>query len=549
MCWRCRAVPVPDVCTRCGTEAECRFQGTDRATCLACYAAARMDTCTRCGSRGECKFAATDKAICLPCDRRPEPCSLCARLTVPRARDADGAPICWACVPQNIERCINCALPKRVNARTTVGPLCLSCSTNSPLMHRDCKRCGTRARLHLRKWCSRCYADDKLYRLLPDELIAARPALARLRERCLAADARRTLRAFRRNTTTAKLALALSRTDTLSHELLDSLGSLDEVAPVRSLLVENELLPPRDEHLVRFERWCAETAARITDAAHRRAFERFARWRPLRQLREQDRPVTPGQTSGRRDELRQVLSLLAWLTDRSESTTQLDQARLDLWLSTGTTRRVRTAAFLRWAARNQLCPRLRVPPQRKSTLTPTGSSVEERWELLERLLHERAIDPRTRLAGVLVLLYGTRVVQLRRLRVTDITGEAGRVAIRLGADPLDLHGAIGELAVVARGHREAPRLLSDAGEDDWLFPGQYHGTSISTDALTDRLNAVGVRVRAARTGAVVSLVQELPAPVVARLTGLSTATSWAQAVAVSDGRYAARTGLFDDGGP
>ncbi|WP_156906046.1 MULTISPECIES: hypothetical protein [Agrococcus] len=56
-------------------------------------------------------------------------------------------------------------------------------------------------------------------------------------------------------------------------------------------------------------------------------------------------------------------------------------------------------------------------------------------------------------------------------------------------------------------------------------------------------------MRAARTGAVVSLVQELPAPVVARLTGLSTATSWAQAVAVSDGRYAARTGLFDDGGP
>lgn len=128
------------------------------------------------------------------------------------------------------------------------------------------------------------------------------------------------------------------------------------------------------------------------------------------------------------------------------------------------------------------------------------------------------------------------------LRVTDITS-TDTVTIRLGADPLELPDAIGQLAITAREHRDAPRLLTDAGESDWLFPGQHHGAPLSRDALTDRLARFGIRARHARAGALASLAQELPAPVIARLTGLhvTAATRWAEAVVASNARYSALT--------
>lgn len=543
MCSTCRTAPATDTCTNCGATGECRFPGTDKTICLACYAAARVDVCTRCGVERECRHAGTEKAICIPCTRRREPCSSCGRATLPTRHTPEGAPLCWACVPAIIEPCLSCGALARVSVRTEHGPLCQRCARTSPLMFRDCHRCGSHARLHKGRRCDRCYADDKIRDLLPDELVATDPALARLRDRCLAADPRRTIIAFKRNTTIAKLRAVLSSSKPLSHDLLDSLGNDSETSPVRSLLVEHELLPPRDETLVRFERWCNEMAATITGAAHRRAFEQFARWRPLRELREQSRPVSTGQSGGRRDELRQIADLLEWLTSRSEQLSDLDQARLDLWLTDGSPRRRRTANFLRWAAQNRLCPRLAVAPDRKPARNPIGASIEERWALLERLLNPDATDPRTALAGVLVLLFGIRVIKLRELRVTDIIEQHGKVSILLGPDPLELPGDIGRLALAARDRRDAPRLLSDESEALWLFPGRRHGTPLSRDGLTNRLNALGIHVRPTRTGALVSLVQELPVPVIARLTGLSiaAATGWSEAVAASHARY---TGLL-----
>ena len=60
-------------------------------------------------------------------------------------------------------------------------------------MFRDCRRCGAHGRLHHRRWCDRCYADDKIRELLPDSVVAADPTLAAMRERFLAADERRRL--------------------------------------------------------------------------------------------------------------------------------------------------------------------------------------------------------------------------------------------------------------------------------------------------------------------------------------------------------------------
>ena len=148
----------------------------------------------------------------------------------------DGEPLCWYCAPHVVETCISCGRDTRVSARTDQGPLCQRCARNSPLMFRDCRRCGAHGRLHHRRWCDRCYADDKIRELLPDSVVAADPTLAAMRERFLAADERRTLDAFRRNTTVAILREALTSTEPLSHELLDRLGTPGSTGPVRALL-------------------------------------------------------------------------------------------------------------------------------------------------------------------------------------------------------------------------------------------------------------------------------------------------------------------------
>ncbi|MCB1297612.1 hypothetical protein E0W80_00895 [Microbacterium sp. PI-1] len=542
MCSGCRTAPGADVCTVCGTSGRCRFPGTSKAICVGCYAAARVDVCHRCGRERECRFASTAKAICTPCALQRKPCSVCARVVLPIRHTPDGEPLCWSCAPHIVEACIGCGRDARVSARTDKGPLCQRCARTSPLMFRDCRRCGAHGRLHRRRWCDRCYADDKIRELLSDDVVAANPMLGPLRDRFLAADERRTLDAFRRNTTVAILREALSGGELLSHALLDRLGSPGSTAPVRALLAEHGLIPARDEQLVRFDTWCQVRSAQIVNPDHRRLFDRYVRWRHLRQLRDQTDQVTPSQSNGRRQELLRVLDLMSWLTGRSESLAVLDQPRLDLWLLDGPPLRRRVAAFLEWAARSGTCPRLHVPPLGRTSNTPTGASVDERWELLGGVLTARGDDPRTRLAGALLLLFGIPVARLHLLRVTDITA-ADPVMIRLGPDPLELPEAIGQLAIAARAHRDAPRLLTDAGESDWLFPGQHHGAPLSRDSLTDRLAKFGIRARHTRAGALASLAQELPAPVIARLTGLhiTAATRWAEAVVASNARYSALT--------
>ena len=544
MCSRCHRARGVDFCSVCGVESECRSPSTKKAICVRCYAAARRDTCRRCGRERECRFAGTEKAICVPCTRRREACSACGHVTFPALRTVEGAPICWACIPRIVEACAGCGRDCRVSSRIDGSPFCLRCARENPATFRDCYRCGAHGRLHRRRWCDRCFADDKIRELLPDALVAGNSALERLREQCLKADPHRTLEAFKRNVTIAKLRDALGGTAPLTHELLDGLGSLDQLGPVRALLVEHGVLPPRDELLVRFERWSRQIADTIRDSTDRRTFDRFVRWCHLRELRDQSHPITRGQSTGRRDELRLIIVLLNWLDDRGETLAELDQARLDLWLTDKPRTPRRVEPFLRWAADNRICPRLHIPVSGKPTRTPVGATDEERRELFGAILRAGEVDPRTRLAGALLVLFGTRVARLRMLRVSDIIEDDGRVAIRLGPDPLQLPEEVAPLAIAARDRRDAPRLLSDAGEDEWLFPGQHHGTPITSEALTKRLRAIGIHARMVRTGALVSLVQEVPAPVISRLTGLhvTATTRWAETVSASHARYSVFAG-------
>ena len=84
-------------------------------------------------------------------------------------------------------------------------------------------------------------------------------------------------------------------------------------------------------------------------------------------------------------------------------------------------------------------------------------------------------------------------------------------------------------------------MFGPVHEREWLFPGSMPGRPLSADALTDRIRRLGVLPSHARTGALTSLAQQLPAPIMARLMGLhpTTAGRWTDTVSANHANYAA----------
>lgn len=78
-------------------------------------------------------------------------------------------------------------------------------------------------------------------------------------------------------------------------------------------------------------------------------------------------------------------------------------------------------------------------------------------------------------------------------------------------------------------------------ERPWLFPGKVVGQHLDSERLRRRLKKLGIPGRASRASALLSLAQEVPAPVLAEMLDLSdeNAAGWAKAAGSDYARYAA----------
>src|SRR5690242_5393909 len=76
----------------------------------------------------------------------------------------------------------------------------------------------------------------------------------------------------------------------LTHEGFDAAGRGKHISHLRSILEHHGLLPPRDEHLARFELWLADKLDAIDSLAVRGPVEQFATWHHLRRLRGESKP-------------------------------------------------------------------------------------------------------------------------------------------------------------------------------------------------------------------------------------------------------------------
>ncbi|MDP9934553.1 hypothetical protein J2T11_000893 [Paenarthrobacter nicotinovorans] len=391
-----------------------------------------------------------------------------------------------------------------------------------------------------------------IHGLFPAELTARIPEALALRDWCLGADERTILNSFGRKRSVEILRTVLSEPANLSHDFLDAAGTHPATGAVRSLLVEHALLPPRDEHLARLERWVTATAEQIGDPAERRAFVQFARWRHLNTLRRRDQPITSTLAGSRRRELRIILELLDWARKHGKDLSTLKQADLQRWQGTAHGETHRVKAFLTWAHRNKLTGQLNIRKPPPPGLTLHGPGLEERQALLGSVTGaDNALPAAAKLAAALVILFGLQPHQIVKLQIRDIEHDDGKTRLRLGLDPLHLPDEIAAIALEAKANRTAPRMFRPTTESTWLLPGARHGRPLTSTALIRQLRALGIEPNLHRNAAMGTLAQTLPPAILARLTGLSmtNAIRWSTAVAASNARYAPLTDLARSTGP
>ncbi|MEV3927563.1 hypothetical protein [Actinomadura coerulea] len=125
----------------------------------------------------------------------------------------------------------------------------------------------------------------------------------------------------------------------------------------------------------------------------------------------------------------------------------------------------------------------------------------------------------------MLLLFGLPISRIRMLRPEHLHDRDGGTYLALGRHPLlvppKLATLLGDLAATPANRT---RLAAGAG---WLFPGRVPSQPAGPSGFSRKLLDHGI---AARNAALIALVEDLPAPILAHVLGLhiNTAVHWTQ---------------------
>ena len=325
----------------------------------------------------------------------------------------------------------------------------------------------------------------------------------------------------------------------LTHAGLDELPDAKPLRHLRSVLVATGALPPRDEQLIRLERWITTTIAAHPD---QQLLHRYAIWHVLRRLRQRNngKHLSYSQHIGAQQHLRAAITLLDWLTSHGLTLATARQDDLDTWLTSEDSKHRREAGhFVRWA-RGQKLTGLDFAAIKWDG--PAGDfDTEIRWQQARRLLHDDNINTADRVAGLLVLLYAQWPATVARLTLEHVHDDEHQVRLRLGREPIVLPEPLAELVLHLVASRHGHATLGDQGTSPWLFPGGRPDRPISAEHLGERLRQIGLRPGQDRSGALFALATELPAALLAQLLGIhiSVAVTWQRASSGDWTNYAA----------
>lgn len=428
-------------------------------------------------------------------------------------------------------------LPGRTN-RTDARPICLTCAGIRD--NYRCTTCDSEGQIYRHGRCARCALREDLTSLIVDG--AADPAaMGAIVEILCAVDRPESVLTWKRSPKVQALLAGLACGDIpLSHQGLDNAGQGTYIAHLRSLLEDNGLLSPRDEHLARFEAWLASKLDAIAAPAIRAPVEQFASWHHLRRLR---RHTAPGQAADgprriAQQQITETIKFLTWLHEHHHRTAaSCRQQDVDEWLATGPTTRHKIRAFFAWATKTQLNTAVRF--ENRGSKTNPLLTQDQRLAWIHELLTGDTESLPYRVAGTLVLLYAQPLVRIAALKTTAIDVADNDVRIILGAGAAPVPVPFAQMLIAHLHNRTNLRTSAAMASNPWLFPGRNAGKHLDPQTIQVTLHNRGISVLGARNSALQNLVAEIPPPVVANLLGYShTCTQYhAQHAAQTWSRY------------
>jgi hypothetical protein len=561
-CWTAPARP----CVSCGTIGPAKVRDADGALCKSCYRRLRQPrrACGKCGkirviSR---RAAAGSPDLCESCNvPPPQECSVCHQVKS-GSNNAEHGFICRTCRPHKQSPCALCEQNRRVHAFWPLGPVCPACYVRvldhpeqcdrcgrcRPLIARGdddeevcgpcaglpgaylCPGCGVGGRLYADGRCPRCVLRVRLEQHLagpnghvPTQLLPLLESLAR------ADDARGVLCWLRRSPNAHLLTELAGSGQTISHELLDELPPGRYEHYVRQALVHTGVLPERHEDLDRIPAWL-NTVLAGQPTQYARLIRPYMHWfllkRARRRAAHRRHPVRSG--SFLRTRVRVALELLTWLDEHDLTLDALTQKDLDRWLAAGNTRSYTVRYFLGWAADRGIAQRLTVPAIPRQDPARVLDE-DDRWNQLNHCLTGTGMPLDVRAAGALLLLFGLPTSRIRQLRTDHVHNRNGDTYLDVGRHPLLVPP---KLATLLRQLAADPanRTRIAAGPATWLFPGRVPGQPAGPSGFSRKLLEHGIDARPARNAALVALVEDIPAPVLAGILGLhiNTTVRWAE---------------------
>lgn len=535
LCQSCYTSP-PRICSRCGQLEKVHSLRSGEPVCKRCYRSPER-VCSSCGRTTSIEVRATAEHgdLCLRCREIPlEECVRCHRIRRCAHRSTAG-PLCQGCYERPKHECAECGRLRPVQANMSGRPTCSSCYDR--LRRVPCSSCGTPCRPYEKTRCAKCVLAGRL-----DELVgvpgSADPALEVLRGQLLSASNPTSLLNWLRRSRAHEVLSSLGGSDQqVSHELLDSVPDSRTREHIRAMLVVAGELERRNQSIVRLERWIDDLLSSLPPE-HVAQIRPFAMWKVLRTARRRELVgrFTEGSEKWARGRIRAAVEILAWMSGRGTSLSALTQTDVDEWLSSGPTTRYLTRDFLSWCRSKRLVGQLKVP-LRQTRSSSVDLEGDQRWDLVERLLHDERIGIDVRVAGLFALLFGQHLSRIVSLKPSDLELEQGDVLVSFGSEPLRLPPLVDDLAL---------RLLSRRGhailqDGRWLFPGGTPGQHVGVEQLRSRLKEVGVTLRPVRQTALGELARELPAMILADLLGLhtNTAVEWVRRAQGDWTRYAA----------
>lgn len=534
LCESCGRARKHETCRGCGVERRVSRRREDGAPLCRNCDQTQFRTCCRCG-QSEPTYANTpDGPTCKACYQRPRRrCGGCGQVRrIDVSATATDPDLCVRCRTRRRRACVICGQLHPANPRA-LQPVCLSCRDAGHILEPDLTEPADRTRRR-RDETAHDVVERRLEKILthPEhgiatQLAALTDAFQHVRN---PEGVMQWLNTPRGGPVLLRELAIRAHTEPVTHDLLDRYPQTYTLHRLRDLFVYAGILPARIELLERIQPWLDRMLSQRPQH-HATLVRPFATWHVMRRARQRARrrPTTASSATYVRSQVRIALDFLSWLEGRGQTLATANQSDLDLWLEEGTQTNYFLATFITWANARGLCE-LTIAHRPRSE---PGSALEEkdRWNMLQRCLHEQNMPIDVRAAGTLILLFGRTTTTFMNLTVADIHQVRDETYLQL-----DDFTALLPPPAAAVFHTLSEKTNSKETfhQPDratrYLFPGRFPGRPARASVISYKLRAHGIATLPSRNAARAGWARDIPSPIAADLLGvdISTATQWAR---------------------